>query len=207
MILRKFLQPDNNHTKLVQFITGTFPMPLGEAENIASKFEQRHFLKGEYFLKQGKTCNEYYFLADGYARSYTHDLDGNDVTTAFYGSGQIVCELFSFFKRQPSKENITSLTQCDAWCLSFDKLQEIFHAMPLFREFGRAILVNAYAGLKTRMMSMLQETAEERYTQLLKSNPGIFQHAPLKQIASYLGVTDTSLSRIRKEFAKNNPVG
>jgi hypothetical protein len=52
------------------------------------------------------------------------------------------------------------------------------------------------------MLSTLHETAEERYGSLLRTNPDIFQHAPLKQIASYLGITDTSLSRIRKEFAR-----
>jgi hypothetical protein len=74
--------------------------------------------------------------------------------------------------------------------------------MPEFREFGRTILVNAYAQLKQRMLAMIQETAEQRYAYLLQTNPDIFQHAPLKNIATYLGITDTSLSRIRKEFSK-----
>ena len=76
--------------------------------------------------------------------------------------------------------------------------------MPEFREFGRSILVNAYAQLKQRMLGMIQQSAEERYAYLLQTNPDIFQHAALKNIATYLGVTDTSLSRIRKEFAKNH---
>jgi len=63
-------------------------------------------------------------------------------------------------------------------------------------------LVKAFASLKVRMLSMITETAEERYEMLIKRNPEIFQFAPLKYIASYIGVTDTSLSRIRKEFAK-----
>ena len=76
--------------------------------------------------------------------------------------------------------------------------------MPEFREFGRTILVNAYAQLKQRMLAMIQETAEQRYASLLQSSPDIFQFVPLKNIATYLGITDTSLSRIRKEFAKKN---
>ncbi len=179
-------------------------MPLADAEKIAEHFHPGSLSKGELFLKQGKPCNIYYFLVDGYARSFTHDLDDNDVTTSFYGPRQVMCELFSFFKRIPSRENMIALTDCSTWHLTFDELQAIFHAMPQFREFGRTILVNAYAGLKNRMLSTLQNTAEERYAQLLRTNPGIFQHAPLKNIASYLGITDTSLSRIRKEFAKNN---
>lgn len=81
-------------------------------------------------------------------------------------------------------------------------MQQSFHAMPEFREFGRLKLVNSYSILKQRMLSALQETAEQRYTDLINSSPEIFQHVPLKFIASYLGIADTSLSRIRKEFIK-----
>ena len=64
------------------------------------------------------------------------------------------------------------------------------------------MLVRGFAALKTRMLEVITETAEQRYGYLLKNNPEIFQHAQLKHIASYLGVTDSSLSRIRKEFSK-----
>jgi hypothetical protein len=71
-----------------------------------------------------------------------------------------------------------------------------------FRDFGRSILVKGFSSLKIRMLSMITETAEQRYDTMLKTNPEIFQQAPLKHIASYLGITDTSLSRIRKEYTK-----
>jgi len=69
-----------------------------------------------------------------------------------------------------------------------------FHALPEFREFGRSVLVDGFSTLKNRMLSTITETAEDRYAAPLKSNPEIFQHAPLKYIASYLGITDTSLA-------------
>jgi len=188
--------------KLSQFIRTIYPMPLSQAGTIVSLFKPKSFEKNEWLLKQGRPCNEYYFLEEGYMRAYTFDLDGNDVTTAFYSGNQIVCELFSFFKRIPSKENIQALSECHTWYITFEELNGVFHAMPEFREFGRSILVNAYSGLKQRMMSMLHETAEERYGNLLRNNPDIFNHAALKNIATYLGVTDTSPSRIRKEFSK-----
>ena len=190
--------------KLSQFIRNVYPMPLSQADVIVSLFKQKSFGKNEWLLKQGRPCNEYYFLEEGYMRAYTFDLDGNDVTTAFYSGNQIVCELFSFFKRIPSKENIQALSECHTWYITFEELNGVFHAMPEFREFGRSILVNAYSGLKQRMLSMLHETAEERYGNLLRNNPDIFNHAALKNIATYLGITDTSLSRIRKEFSKKH---
>lgn len=188
--------------KIIHFIQQVFPMPAAEAAAITGYFVEKEFGKNEFLLKEGKICQSYYFLSDGFARAYTHDLEGNDVTTGFYSSNQIVCELFSFFKRIPSKENIQALSHCSTLHISFADLQTVFHTMPSFREFGRAILVNAYADLKQRMLATLHETAEERYGKLIASKPDIFQHAALKNIASYLGVTDTSLSRIRKEFAK-----
>jgi CRP-like cAMP-binding protein len=188
---------------LIKFIQHVNPMQSQQADKIVHYFEEKEFKKGDFILREGKVCNEYYYLDAGFVRAYTYDLEGNDITTGFFSGNQVVCEIFSFFKRLPSKENIQALSDCQTWYLTFDTLQVIFHTIPEFREFGRAILVNAYAYLKLRMLSTLQETAEERYKNLIHSNPDIFQNAPLKNIASFLGVTDTSLSRIRKEFSKS----
>lgn len=192
---------DRSH--LVAFIQQTFPMADQQAEMIAGRFHTKEFSKNELLVREGRVCNDYYFLDEGYARAFLYDLNGDDITTAFYQPRNVVCELYSFFKRIPSRENIQALSDCRVWYLTFDELQDVFHSMVLFREFGRTILINAYANLKQRMLSALQETAEQRYSFLIQTNPDIFQYAPLKHIASYLGVTDSSLSRIRKEFARN----
>ena len=194
---------DMEKEKLIRFILSVHSMPQQQADEIVAFFKEKEFSKNDFLLKEGRVCNEYHILKEGFARAYTYDLEGNDVTTAFYSANQVVCELFSFFKRIPSRENIQALSDCKTWYITYEELQIVFHSMPQFREFGRSILVNAYASLKQRMLSTLHETAEERYSNLIRSNPDIFQYAPLKNIASFLGVTDTSLSRIRKEFAKN----
>jgi len=81
-------------------------------------------------------------------------------------------------------------------------LQTLFHNIPEFREFGRMILVKGFIAFKQRALSLINETAEQRLENLIKVRPEIFQKAPLKNIASYLGITDTSLSRIRREITK-----
>jgi hypothetical protein len=86
--------------------------------------------------------------------------------------------------------------------INYEQLNHLFHTIPEFREFGRWVLVNGFTAFKLRTLSMITETAEQRYVSLLQSHPEVFQHAPLKYIASYLGITDTSLSRIRKEFSR-----
>lgn len=191
-----------NRVYLVRFIRESLSISILKAEEIADRFTEKNLYKNDIVLEEGKVCNEYYFLVHGFVRAYTIDINGNDITTNFYSNNQVVCELFSFFKRVPTQETFQALTDCTTWYITFDDLQVAFHSMPEFREFGRAMLVGAYAGLKQRMLSMLHYTAEERYRNLLLSNPDIFQNAPLKNIASYLGITSTSLSRIRKEFSR-----
>jgi CRP-like cAMP-binding protein len=188
--------------KLIQYFISTNLISPIKAEEIAGHFTKKNIAKNQFQLKEGKICNEYLFLEDGFMRAFAYDIEGNDVTTGFYYNNHIAFEVSSYFNRTVSKENIQALTDCTGWYLTYQQLNNLFHSIPDFREFGRSVLVKGFAALKTRMLSTITETAEERYSSLLKSNPEIFQHAPLKFIASYLGITDTSLSRIRKEFSK-----
>lgn len=187
---------------LQQFFQNSGKVNAIKAREIAEYFEEKETFKGDLFLKEGQVSNEYLVMQKGFMRSYSFDPDGNEITTAFHNNTYPVFEVASFFNRAPSRENIQALTDCCGWAISYEQLNMLFHSIPEFRDFGRAILVKGFASLKTRMLSMITETAEERYASLLQHNPDIFQYAPLKQIASYLGITDTSLSRIRKEMMR-----
>jgi len=189
-------------TTLIQFFKNTNLVSMDKAAEIASHFAPMAIAKNEYLLQEGKISNEYLFLQKGFMRAYAHDTEGNQVTTNFYSANQVVFEVSSFFNRTKSKENFQALTDCEGLFITFEQLNMLFHKLPQFREFGRFVLVKGYAALKVRMLSSITATAEERYIQLLHTKPEIFQHASLKTIASYLGITDTSLSRIRKEFSK-----
>jgi len=191
-----------NKDNLIQLFQNVLPMSADKAEQLAKKFKARKIVRNEYLLKEGTVCNESHFIDEGVMRSYIYDLDGNDVTTAFYSKKMHTSDLLSFFKRTPSKEYIQALTDCETWYITYEDMQANFHTIPEFREFGRLNIINQYGILKQRMLSMLQETAEQRYINLINSNPEVIQNVPLKYIASYLGITDTSLSRIRKDFIK-----
>ncbi|WP_210419490.1 Crp/Fnr family transcriptional regulator [Pedobacter sp. KBS0701] len=188
--------------RLIDFFNQGYSVSPVIYQQIAEHFTYKKLAKGEFQLLAEKVCNEYFFLEKGYMRAFVRDTESNEVTTNFYTPGQMVFEVSSFFKRGKSKENIHVLSECEGWFITFSQLNELFHTIPEFRDFGRSILVQGFSELKSRMLSMITETAEQRYIELLKSNPVIFQHAPLKNIASFLGITDTSLSRIRKDFAK-----
>lgn len=191
-----------NRDILIHFLQSTKLVSLEKAEEIALDFRSKQITKNEFVLKENEVCDEYLFLETGFMRAFAYDTQGNDITTDFYSAGQVVFEVSSFFNRTRSKENIQALSDCVCWSITYQRLNALFHGMPEFREFGRHILVRGFSSLKIRMLSMITETAEERYSALLTKNAEIFQAAPLKHIATYLGITDTSLSRIRKEFAK-----
>jgi CRP-like cAMP-binding protein len=191
-----------NKETLAQYFRSTNLVSLLAAKEIADKFNYKTIAKSEFQLIEGKVCDEYLFLEKGCMRAFANNTEGKEVTTNFYLPYEMIFEVSSFFNRTRSKENIQALTECEGWYISYEQLNGLFHALPEFREFGRSILVKGFADFKTRMLSAITETAEERYAALLKTKPDIFQHAPLKTIASYLGITDTSLSRIRKEFSK-----
>lgn len=190
--------------QLIDFIKKNIPnitVTQTGIDTIAGHFEEIEFSKNEYLLKQGKV-SDYYYLAEGFVRAFTFDTNGNEITTFFYPQDRVVFEASSFFLRQPSTEYLQAITDCKVYATNFEQLNLLFHSVPEFREFGRAMLVREFAAYKLRTLSMINKSAEERYANLITDNSEIFQYAQLKHIASYLGITDTSLSRIRKEFAK-----
>jgi len=170
-------------------------------ETMVDEYEEIRFYKNEFFLKQGKISDSVH-LIEGLMRAYTFDRDGNEVTTNFFSKNRAVYDPASFFLQTPSMENIQAVTDCLAYSISFHKMNKLFHLLPEFREFGRLMLVKELVMSKQRALAMINQGAEERYSELIKDHYNILQSAPLKHIASYLGVTDTSLSRIRRDFSK-----
>lgn len=160
------------------------------------------FQKNEFILKQGETANEYYCLESGLVRAFVHDYKGNDITTQFFCNNEIVIEANSLFLRIPAKENIQALTKCKCWKITFEDFQHLFQNNRELVEWGRAWMSQQLFLLKQHSVSMITDSATDRYLDLQKEKPQILKEAPIKDIASYLGITDTSLSRIRKEVAK-----
>ncbi|PQJ79444.1 Crp/Fnr family transcriptional regulator [Polaribacter porphyrae] len=166
---------------------------------ILNQFEEIEFQKNEYLIEKGKTANYYYFLESGFLRSYTIDTEGNDITTKFFSTNEIVIDWHSYFLKKPCKESIQALTKGKCWKISFGDFMKLFH-IEAFREVGRTRLINNYFELKNHSISVIADQAKDRYLNLIKEKPSIIQNVPLKHIATYLGITDTSLSRIRKEI-------
>ncbi len=172
-----------------------------DLEKIMGQYQRLEFARNEYLIPEGSQADFYYFLETGFARSYVIDLEGNDITTKFFGPTDIVIDWHSYFLKTKCRENTKAITPCVAWKITFDNFMKLF-SIEAFREVGRTRLVNHYFELKTHSVSIIADAAKDRYLNLLKSKPDLIQNVPLKQIATYLGITDTSLSRIRKEISE-----
>ena len=174
-----------------------------DLERILAQYERIEFAKNDFLIEQGRSANFYYFLESGYARSYSIDLEGNDISTKFYTTKDLVIDWHSYFLKTKCREDIQAITSCIAWKISFENFMKLF-SIEAFREVGRTRLINNYFELKNHSVSVIADPAKDRYLNLLKEKPDVVQNVPLKQIATYLGITDTSLSRIRKEIIKND---
>ncbi len=186
------------------FLKTIFATPAFKESELAlilPLFKQIEFAKNDFLLQEGKTEHNYWFLESGFVRSFVTDTEGKDITTQFYSSGDVVIDWPSFFLRTATRENIQAITDCICWQLDFDSFQQLFHSIETFREHGRKRLVNSYFALKNYSVSIIADQAKERYIQLVKEKPHIVQNVSLQHIATYLGITNSSLSRIRKEIS------
>jgi CRP-like cAMP-binding protein len=186
--------------KLIRYLQTVYTMPDEKARELTSHFVYFEFSKGTLLLEENKVNRQSFFLEEGYVRAFTLDKEGKEVTTKIYSAVSFVNDFLAFFKQQPAKENFQTLTLCRGWSISLDNVEKNFRDYPEFREFGRLLVLHHYEMLNERMLEMIKDSAETRYLRLLSKHPDIFQNVSLKIIASYLGITDTSLSRIRKEI-------
>jgi CRP-like cAMP-binding protein len=189
-----------NKELLKKYIQSIYPVSEEKVIELTGDFEPFSFSKGKFLLEENRVNRRTYFLETGYIRSFTLDKDGQEVTTNIYAAPCFVNDFLSFFKQEPAKQNFQALTDCSGWTMNYETEEKYFHQFPEFREFGRLLVLHHFDLLQERMFEMIKESAENRYLILLSKHPDIFQNVSLKIIASYLGITDTSLSRIRKEI-------
>lgn len=166
---------------------------------IVDAHKKVEFLKNDIVLREGQVNNAYYLIKKGLFRSYVIDYKGNEITTDFFGSNDILIEVASLFLRIPSKETVQALTDCEVYKIEFSDFQKLYTSIAEFTEWGRTWMSHQLFMAKHRAVTMHTQSASQRYLNLVQEKPQIIKEVPLKYIATYLGITDTSLSRIRKD--------
>lgn len=164
------------------------------------KLIPKSFKKGELFIKGGQLSNQIGFLNKGIARVY-YVIDGKEFTSYFNTSNRniFVCSFASFLSRKPSFENVHFLEDSELLILDYEALQELYDKSPNIQQLGRLMAENNYVLSMERIYSLQHSPAIDRYNNMLKIYPGLMNQIPHHYIASYLGITPESLSRIRKK--------
>lgn len=173
-------------------------------QTISEAHKKITFNKGDLFLSKGEISNSFLILENGLMRSFLYNYEGNEITTHFYSDHEVVIDVLSLFKRTPSDGYIQALADCVCWEIELERFEQYYQSMQAMSEWGRAWMSEQLFESKHRAVEMITENATSRYLKLIREKPLVIRQAPLKQIASYLGVTDTSLSRIRKELSKGS---
>lgn len=189
-------------TSLNTYFHSLFTIRKEIVENITEKFNRFELKANTVLLDKNVISTQTYFLEKGYVRSYILNEDNEEITTNIYTAPCFVNDFLSFFRQQPTKEIYQTVTDCVFWETGLENVQHNFHNIPEFREFSRLLFVLNYYHIHDRLIEMASQKASTRYSNLMKKDPDIFQHVPLKVIASYLGVKDSSLSRIRRDIHK-----
>ena len=147
--------------------------------------------------------NKTYFVMNGSLRSFCTDQEGKEHTLQFAIKDWWISDFIAIYNSEPAALTVESITDSTIVEFNFQKLNEIYDQFPEFELFQRKNLERHVVGLNKRILNQLQLTALERYRLFLEQYPDIEQSIPNYHIASYLGMTQQSLSRVRADMAKN----
>lgn len=183
--------------KLIEFIATLVDLPTEAEKEIFAAFKKEIFAKGDLILEKGKTCRKLYFVNKGLARSFYINENGKDITVWFFNSNSFLTAVESFFEQTPSYYNIQTLEETEVYSITHKKIHELFEKYHSMEKFGRILSIRMINLLAEKLNSIQFQTADDRYQFMLKTYPDIAIKAPLGHIASYLGITQETLSRIR----------
>ena len=172
-----------------------------DLDKILAYFESKTFEKNTHLLKEGNRCHFWGFIHQGLLRSYMYDAKGVELTNWLIKEGAFITDYPSFKTGSASVINVIALEDTTIVVTDFEKLQQLYTHFPLFEKFARILLENALMGVKERVAQRVHLTATERYQQLVQIQPDLLQRVPLKYIASFLSITESSLSRIRRNIS------
>jgi CRP/FNR family transcriptional regulator, anaerobic regulatory protein len=183
-----------------KYLQDNFKFSDQDWEDISEFVEPMTIDKGEYFVQQGKVCRRLAFIAEGVFR-LCMERDGLDITCYFVSENGFVGDPDSFYSRKPSDKNIQALTDALIVGITLDNLNNIYSKCPRFKEIMLSIDHKVVMDLMTQRDFLQHADATAKYQHFVQHYSHILQRVPLGYVASFLGITQQSLSRLRKEIS------
>ncbi|MDD2799468.1 MAG: Crp/Fnr family transcriptional regulator [Bacteroidales bacterium] len=186
-------------SELEQYIGAYFEgITENEIATVASLFQLEQLKKGDFYLKEGKSCDKLSFISSGILRIYK-TLDDKEVTQWISTQGYFVTDLASLIFRSPARWSIYSLTDTTLYTINRTDYNLLHTIVPRWAEIEKLFLAKCFVTLEERVFSHLSLSAEERYNLFFEQNRELFNQIPLQYLASMLGMTPETFSRIRKK--------
>lgn len=176
-----------------------FPLPPQSLEKLERIIEEVTHPKGFVLLRSGKIENSIYLLRKGIVRAYAH-YEGNEITFWFGKEGDAILSMRSYVEGKEGYEDIELLENCELYKMDFEPLQQLYKEDIHIANWGRKLAEKELIKAEDRLISSQSKSATERYRELLTDHADLLKRVQLTHIASYLGITPVSLSRIRAEL-------
>jgi CRP-like cAMP-binding protein len=177
-------------------------MPEKDFKHVMELMIPKKLRKKQYLLQAGDVCRWLAFISRGCLRHYSVDDSGTEHIERFGIEGWWMVDIDSFQAHKPSPGNIDALEDSELLLIDKSSIDKLSVLAPTWDRYYRAILEEEFKAARTRISDFISASAEERYLHFLNKFPDLFQRVPLHQIASYLGITPQTLSRIRKDLTE-----
>lgn len=185
--------------KITQILNKIYPLPDSSVSAFQEHIQSVSFPKNHVLMHADKVESKIYFIKKGIVRAYA-DLPNNEITFWFGKEGETVLSMKSYVENVPGYETIEALETCELYQLNTERLKELFLKDIHIANWGRKFAEKELVKTEERLISRQFKTATERYLELINENPDLLRRVQLSHIASYLGITQVSLSRIRAEI-------
>lgn len=186
--------------ELAGFLNQYILLPPAEMAMLMSCAEWRVWKKREMLLESGQVAGHVWFIRKGYVRFFYYDASGSEVTSDFVFAPGFITAFRSFISQKPSIVAVQAMEDMEAIGWNRERLYALYDHYPLIERIGRIMAEQVFLSLDKHLTAFLNQSPQQRYLWLLKEYPEFIRNVPLVHLASWLGITPETLSRIRRRI-------
>lgn len=184
---------------LLEYLNSIYPLSESLREHLSNILKEKHIQKREFLLKEGNISRNIYYIQKGLLRAFYLNNQGQ-VSSWFMKEGDIIVSILSFYQQVPSFESIQAIENTELLYISFKELENVYRTFIEFNYIGRELTIKYLIFWAWQLYSIRNQTATQRYHWLMANNPEIVLRVPAKFIASYLDITEVTLSKIKNKM-------